>query len=377
MIACLLPLLVNSLSLAPAPQGLYVRDGIIMRAGKPYRGIGVNYFNCFARTLQDPGDTSYEQGFAQMKRLGLPFARFMCGGFWPVDMKLYRENSREYFARLDRVVRSAERNGIGLIPSLFWNLCTVPDIVGEPCSSWGDPKCRTVAFMRRYTRDVVQRYRNSPAIWGWEFGNEYNLAADLPNAAEHRPPVWPSLGTAASRSERDELTHTMFRTALREFAIEVRKHDPQRIIISGNSIPRPSAWHQMHERSWTRDTPAQFREMLLGDNPDPMDTLCIHAYEPDDLARLAESMVAARESHKPLFVGEFGVQGRDTPENRARFRQVLDAMEASNVPLAALWVYDFGGQDKTWNVTWDNERAWQLELVAQRHRAWQRSSTGH
>lgn len=373
MIALLLPLAMMAGSAAQKP-GLYVDRGVLMLEGRPYRGIGVNYFDCFARTLENPEDTSYEQGFAQLKRAGLPFARFMCGGFWPVNNKLYLEKPAEYFARLDRVVRAAEKHGIGLIPSLFWNLSTVPDLVGEPCSAWGDPSSKTHEFMRRYIRDVVRRYRTSKAIWAWEFGNEYNLAADLPNAAEHRPPVWPTLGTAASRSERDDITHAMFRTALREFAREVRVHDSHRAIISGNSIPRPSAWHQMVEGRWTRDTVEQYQQMLLGDNPDPLDTLCIHVYDEENVDRLGPSMEASRRSRKPLFVGEFGVQGPDTPEAREKLAAMLDALEKQRVPLAALWVYDFSGQDKVWNVRWDNERAWILEMVAERHRKLQARS---
>jgi endo-1,4-beta-mannosidase len=39
--------------------------------------------------------------------------------------------------------------------------------------------------MRAYVRDVVERYKDSPAVWGWEFGNEYNIPTDLP---DERPP---------------------------------------------------------------------------------------------------------------------------------------------------------------------------------------------
>ncbi len=35
------------------------------------------------------------------------------------------------------------------------------------------------------------------------------------------------------------------------------------------------------------------------------------------------------------------------------------------MPLAALWVYDFSGQDADWNVTATNGRAYQLEAVAE------------
>ena len=58
------------------------------------------------------------------------------------------------------------------------------------------------------------------------------------------------------------------------------------MISTGNSIPRPSAWHQMHEGTWTKDSPEQFAEMLARDNPDPVDTISVHVYEAAD--RLAE-----------------------------------------------------------------------------------------
>ena len=170
-------------------------QGIVQRDGKAYRGIGVNYFDAFYRTLHDPTDTSYEAGFQTLQSLHIPFCRLMGGGFWPSEQKLYRENPHEFFRRFDAVVRSAERHHIGLIPSLFWNEPTVPDLVGEPVKAWGDPASKTRKYMRDYVRDVVGRYRRSPAIWGWEFGNEFSLSADLPNAAEHLPSIVPALGT--------------------------------------------------------------------------------------------------------------------------------------------------------------------------------------
>jgi len=347
--------------------GLSVRrDGVLVKDGLPYRGIGVNYFDCFYRTLLDANNTSYEEGFRVLAEYRIPFVRFMCGGFWPVENKLYLENEKAYFQRLDAVVRAAEKQGIGLIPSLFWNLNTVPDLVGEPCDQWGNPQSKTHQFMRAYVRKVVTRYRRSPALWGWEFGNEYNLAADLPNASEHRPAAYPDLGTPASRSARDELTHDMIRAAFTAFAQQVRKYDPYRIITSGNGFPRPSAWHQRQEGSWTQDTPEQYAEMLLGDNPDPMNAISVHAYE--DSERIRATMEIARKARKPLFAGEFGVVGPRSPETEKRFSELLALIENEGVPLAALWVYDFGGQDDSWNVTATNSRAYQLKAVSEANR---------
>lgn len=208
--------LATLLTAADAGSGLSVGSrGELLLDGKPYRGIGVNYYDLFARTLQEPPNTNYEAGLSALAERRIPFVRFSAGGYWPGDWGLYQTNRAEHFARLDRVVRSAERHGIGLIPSLFWLSSTVPDLVGEPSSRWGDVHSRTYAFMLQYTREVVTRYAGSKAIWGWEFGNEYNLPADLPNAADHRPPVVPTLGTPASRSKEDDLSHAMIRGRLR------------------------------------------------------------------------------------------------------------------------------------------------------------------
>jgi hypothetical protein len=337
----------------------------LLRNGVSYRGIGVNYFDAFARTLKNPQDTSYDAGFRVLAAHGIPFARFMCTGFWPAEMKLYLEDKAKYFELLDGVVRSAEKHGVGLIASLFWHMPTVPDLVGEPCDQWGNPDSKTCNFMRTYTREVVTRYVDSPAIWGWELGNEYNLVADLPNAKEHLPGIVPQLGTPSARSDRDILTHAMIRTAFHEFAREVRQHDLRRIIVTGNSIPRPSAWHQMHEGTWTKDSPEQFAEMLAGDNPDPVDTLSIHLYEPTRDS-LAAAMQTAGKCSKPLFVGEFGAEGKG-PETGQKFQTLLSLMEDRRVPLAALWVFDYHSQTG-WNVTAGNDRDDQLKAISEANR---------
>lgn len=343
-------------------SGLSVRaDGALLQGGTSYRGIGVNYFDAFARTLADHNDTSYEAGFRVLAQNGIPFARFMCTGFWPAEMKLYLENRAEYFKLLDGVVQAAQKHGIGLIPSLFWYMPAVPDLVHESCDQWGNPDSKTHEFLRTYTREVVTRYLDSPAIWGWEFGNEYNLVADLPNAKEHLPPIVPQLGTARTRSERDILTHQMIRTALGAFAQEVRKIDRTRMICTGNSIPRPSAWHQIHEGTWTKDSPGQYTQVLAEDNPDPVDTITVHLYEPE-ADRLAGAMQTARRLKKPLFVGEFGIQG-DGPEASRQFQSLLRSIEEAQVPLAALWVFDYKGQSE-WTVRPDNSRSYQLAALA-------------
>ena len=337
-------------------------NATVLKDGRTYRGLGVNYFDCFLRTLQKGDDTSYDAGFATLAQKDIPFARFCATGFWPKDLRLYQTNRAEYFRRLDGVVNSAQKHGVGLVPSLFWFYSCVPDLVDEPMDQWANPKSKTQAWMREYVREVVTRYRDHPTIWAWEFGNEYSLPANLPNAKEHRPAVHPSLGTAAKRSERDDLTFDMMRAAFAAFATEVRKYDSHRLVITGDSFLRPSAWHQEHEGSWKKDSPEQFAEMLRKVNPDPINAISVHVYDHDD-QRLAMAMAVSRQINKPLFVGEFGVPG-NSPEQTAKFRRLLQSIVEHDIPLAALWVFDLSNQ-KDFNVTATNARSWQLDLIAE------------
>lgn len=329
----------------------------------PTPAIGVNYYDLFVRALRPGASPGVPERFYWLSTNRVAFIRFSAGGYWPVDWGMYQTNRAEHWRRMDAIVHAAETNHVGLVPSLFWFWSTVPDIVGEPVSAWGDTNSQTIDFMREYTREMVTRYANSPAIWMWEFGNEYNLNADLPNAAEHHPPIVPAMGTPKERSKRDEVTHAMIRTALREFALEVRRHDTRHPITSGNAFPRLSAWHQQHEHAWEHDTEEQFAEMLAADNPDPINVISLRLYADDDAGRLDWALRAARKSGKPVFIGEFGVPGGDTPANRERFVRWQTLIGQNDIPMAALWVFDFDAQNGEWNVTPESDRAWQLEAL--------------
>ena len=355
-----LALLIGGVACAQ-PYGLHVDEqGRLLREGQPYRGFGVNWYDVFLRCCENRDWQDYDSGFQQLAEAKIPFVRFIACGFWPQDARLYLDDREEFFRRLDLIVKSAEAHHVGLIPSLFWHTPTVCDLVGETCDQWGNPESKTHEYMRNYVRDVVTRYQDSPAIWGWEFANEYNLGANLPNANEHRPPVWPNLGTAASRSEKDEWTYEIIRTAFAAFGQEVRKYDPYRAITTGDSVVRAGAWHNWEEKSWTLDTLAQQIEMTIADNPAPIDLLSVHIY-PDALPQLPMALQAARQMRKPLFVGEFGVPGPPDKSEQG-FRDLLKAIEDQGVPLAAMWT--FGGQQQdTYTVAAEGDRAYQLRLL--------------
>lgn len=343
-----------------APSALRVVGGKLVHGKRPFQGIGVNYYDAFNRALVDGNDTSCAEGFDGLASKGIPFARLDVSGYWPLYLRLYRDNPEEYFARLDKVVEMAGKAGVGLIPSFFWTTFAVPDLVGESVNQWGVAGSATRQFMRDWVAAVVNRYKFSPAILAWEFGNEWNLAVDLPNASDHRPPIQPGLGTPATRSADDELTTPMVRPAWVEFARLVRRLDPDRPISTGHGEMRASQWHQYKwisgkipaAQAWVADSAEQTKEMALWMHPDPFDLISIHAYAVPSELYHDVSLAAG----KPLFVGEFGVPG---PDAEVAFDALLAAVKRA--PLAAVWVYDRAGDP--FDVTASNERTWILDRI--------------
>jgi hypothetical protein len=360
-------------------KGLYIAEGKLMKEGKTYKGIGVNYYDCFRRTLYSEGDISYIDGFRQLKNYKIPFVRFMAGGYWPTDYKLYLNDKNSYFEKLDRVIVTAEEFGIGLIPSLFWNSFTIPDIVEEPVGSWGDPNSKTIEFMKNYVGEVVSRYKNSSAIWGWEFGNEYNLRADLPLEEEYFPDVNVRLGTPSFRTKEDMLTTDDILIAMKEFYLTVREYDPyNRAVFSGNAYPRRNAFHLNKHQAWDRDTKSE-NSWVLSKQNEPFNSLEVHLYPrsaiefqyfsdiPANYEKMLEvAMQTSIRKNKPLFVGEFGVAEvdiRNGEGEHSTFLMVLDAIEKYDVPLAAMWVYDASQFDGYINVTAYNSRSYMLKEI--------------
>ena len=259
-------------------------------------------------------------------------------------------------------------------------------------------KSKTIGFINQYTREVVERYKNSPAIWGWEFGNEFSLFIDIPPIGGTIPGVHTSLGTPAKRdSVRDVLVSGCMYNAYDEFAKTVRAYDQGRAIFTGGTEPRAWAFNNAGGNPWKKDSEDQTRSMLLRYNPDPINTLTIRGYwnlknSFDNIAvdeytpanihanevmglsfaeYLPYAMKWSEEIGKPLFVGEWGAgqywlkEGKtwNTVDVKEAFTERLNAIVENKVPLSAFWVYDHSGQKGSWNITFDNERAYMIDMV--------------
>ena len=344
--------------------GLTILDGTLYKAGVPYKGIGVNYCDAFQRMVVD-SDFSTLDGIEVLGEQGIPFARFWACGFWPSDWDLYFSDKAEWFSRMDLLVATAEAANVGLIPSLFWRWQTVPELMGEYRDAWGDPASDTRQFMSNYVHEVVGRYKDSPAIWGWELCNEFNLFCDLPNWTNGLGTVIPHLGVVGPATEVNEsnrMTYAIAESAFNAFSQEVRKLDTHRFITTGNSKPRKNSWNNRMNNSWTVDTYAQAKEAFSWMAPtSSIDMASFHVYpwsmmdgngdmEYAGASGMADILLRFREfcddQNQAMFVGEYSsfYNGQGPPPEQERTEEValLEAIVDSGADLAAYWVYDRG-----------------------------------
>jgi hypothetical protein len=374
----------------------------------PLRAFGINYYDAFMRYIDNPNDLSFIDGFGFLQKHSIPVVRVLAGGFWPKQWELYFNDRNEFYRRLDRFINEAEKHHIGLILSLFWygkvtgevvqlavdggvlvpgkdfipNQPLITDKNGNPTyaeytTDFGRQDSGTNAWIRHFTRELVERYVNSPAIWGWEFGNELNLMVDHPNVAAMRnrsgsinhqgmllPATTSDLSALPFWTGADDLKRSHVEVAKRIFAETVRSIDPWRFIKSGDAQPRAQAFHNMTMHNWQPDTRAQNQRVMPIDNPQPMDTVTVHLYpgtpesKPTIYFQNDNPVVikwrtgqyrelleyyknAADALGQPLILGEYGVPGDGTkPDEKETFHRFIQAIIDAEVQLSLLWTFD-------------------------------------
>ena len=374
---------------AKAAVPVMVKDGIFLKDGQPFRAYGINYFGAFYHKLgiqgggfgssgKSPGSRSYLEAFRVFKSYGIPFFRCPISGFYPRDWKVYLTDPSAYFQMLDQFVSDVESEGLLLVPTFFWMPQSLPVALDEPVGAWGDPSSKTRQTLRTMTAEIVRRYRNSPAILGWEFSNEFLLESDLPGRVGKKE-WWNAtvLGFPPAFRAEDELSRRQIREACREFAQTVRSLDKERPIFTGDAFPRASANALMSGKGWKADAPQDWFGIFDGDNPSPVDTVTVHWYHdtvnqaasnrPPEISQeelIAGLMGVGRKLGKPLFVGEFGCQSdlADPAERKRQTEALLRILLKNEVQLAAYWVYDYPSLP-TWHCVPGGENAFALEML--------------
>lgn len=341
-------------------------SGILEKNGRPYHGIGVNFVGALRRLLANPDDPSVLRDLRELHAYHIPFIRFPALAAWGTParcraylQKVYQNNPARYFRAMDKLCALAVKCHVGLIPSLFFTFWPNALAHDHGLAVWNNPRSRTCRIWTRYTIRMVKRYRHNPAIWGWEFGNEFNLKMDLPNAKSLFPGYQPSWG----------YTHRQLWRLQAAFVRLVHGYDPYHMIEAGNSRPRASSWHNMMRHSWKKDSPHQWQYMLKMDNA-AFDMISVHEYTRRAPADIAAAAALAARWHKPLYVGEFGVPGPPA-QSRGLFNRMLAAIIKAKLPLASVWSFDEHSQTSgahDYSITPTNNRSFMLRAIESANR---------
>lgn len=353
----------------------------VRAAAVPARPLfGVNYHDLFTRTLASGQQASDPVArLREAARQKIPFARFAASPFWPNDWTQVGEGFAKAEAIFDLVVKAAGDEGIRLVPSVFFNAWGLTDHLGEHVAAWGDPASRTRRFAHDYVEAIVGKHAGNATIMAWEFSNEFNDFAGLPNSERWWPMVKPDQGTPPERTAADRISWDQVASAYSAFAAQVRTLDPGKPVSSGSNIPRLRMMRQIRgeQGAETTDDFAQALPLALAGGTD---WLSLHLYAhsarghfgeagPDYARVLGMARTVATARNAKLFIGEFGVPDSGNADaDKAQLQQQFEAMTAAHVDYAALWVYDLSFMPE-FSVTGSNARAWQLGMMREANQA--------
>lgn len=327
--------------------GIRVQDGVMKLGEEVLYEAGVNCYNLFNQCFADGySSKKAKETLAVLADYGVGVVRFNCGGYGMGYIGDYFAQKTAYVNLLREIAEYAETLEIGLIPSFFWLYHAVPDYYDEPLRAWGNADSETVAFLQSYTEEIVTALKDYKAIFAWEFGNEFNLSCDLPNAAENVPAL-PANSKRQARTEEDFLSAVDVQFALTKFSETIlRIDDTGRMITSGNATLRPSQYNQLHHNTWAQDSVLEYKKITGTFTPDGVDAVCEHVYFTSQKTfgrelTLAEylqyAMANAKALNKAYFVGEWG---GGSSEDRNYYSEIGNAFVEAGVQLALLWNFN-------------------------------------
>ena len=363
-------LLLCSCLAAGAAGGFARRVGTQLLDGdRPVRLVSVNKYNlfwCFIRGGEH--ERQARAALASARDCGFTVIRTSAAPYWPLDAREWAKGD-SYWRRADACLAAARESGLRLILTVNWNWQMFADLAGESMQDLlTNRQSRSWQYLALYTSQLVGRYRDDPTVFMWELSNELNLGADLefmhPYGYLRQDGQPLDLGVPVAYVARDNYRTAHMNQAARDLARLIRQLDPNHLIGSGYSVPRPAAAHlraRPAHGDWTLDTQQETLRMLQDTHPDPIDCISIHIYADDmqhwglkgDAPRIVRTFKQlADRLGKPLYIGETGA----SPPRLPFLSGVLQAAVDCGVPLTLIWQWDTP-DDASNNYTPDTEPA--------------------
>lgn len=363
---------------AGAADGFVTRRGCTLYLdGRVYRAVGVNmpdlhqtYFGTWLHIPHIYGTPEQARqaiiaGIEDAGQSGLAFIRFFASPGYPRDQALlYDRDPARYWSLMDELFALCRQHRLRLVPCLG----TIPGPylhLGEHGRAILDPQSKTSKWVEQYVREFVTRYQNDPTVLMWELVNEGMLHADVNMDGGGLLPagVYPP-GTASVRETGrvdDSLNWADYLRLYREHTAFIKSLDPNHLVTSGDAHVRPECTSRRETFPHFQFRMDTWREWLannLASQPEPLDVLSFHVYgddtpAPNDVPWAGMTTVeqvrrlvrCAHAAAAPVFIGELGAAPSNQADPTGRWLcDCLDALEAENVSLIALWVWHFPWQ---------------------------------
>lgn len=351
---------------------LSVSGDKIIQNGKPIRAIGVNDPNGIYTVLKT-GQVNYRVQHKRMADLGIKFVRVF-GMLYPVN---YSENyfgtpeqKERFYKIVEDYMDSAYENGIGVMYNVLWDIWWIAEYFGKTVTELygtgeGIPISADIDTIKQMIADQVNRFKNHPALAGWECTNELNQRATY-NVI---PTPHPEMGT---KSEffypEDVINQHMFLDIINMISNVVHENDPSDILISsGNesSGAQSSLEHAMGYYvypDWGDDEITVVELPVQYLNPEPINTIGLHRYSngivcrnffdtPDNFInhrRKAREYSLTNSLPKAFLIGEVGTPWWNDPSEFAifnnsddieTFRNACDGVLNSGCQLTFFWAW--------------------------------------
>ncbi len=357
---------------AQQPFPFLCREGIqLLLDGQPFRTLGFNKHELLSLYLADffgrdrkEALTSARKSLDALAQTGMVALRVNALPFWPAEIeRTYIEARDVFWKRFDEMVADCRQRGLRLIPVLMWHIA-FPDLASESLQDFvNHPRSKSRRLFEGWVEDIVTRYKDDPTILFWELTNEANLTVDLkpmfPQGVivprDLTKPYKHLVRNPGPRDERNNWSADELAAFVREITFLIKSLDPNHLVGTGFSLPRPSAWHlwlgslrRAKKMDWTKDSEEEQANFIRLINPEPVDLISFHFYlgGEEALDQIVMLKRVADELEKPVYAGELGVstkavpQGYSHPAGQEGLRCVLEMMEALDVPMVLIWSWD-------------------------------------
>jgi hypothetical protein len=375
----ILSILFQSLLFAKVTKNdvLSIQNNRFMLDGKPFAEISFNKFDLFwslwqeamaGKELNDynPMVQRQQKALSDLSKAGFKTIRFF-GMVHESQFKWFKsvyiddvKSEKIYYQALDKAIELLERNNLRAVFSLGCSAFADEEAGEHLRELVTNPKSVSRKLLNDNIDDIVSRYKNSKAILMWEVTNELTLFWDV------QP------GTLESNGKRRPTMEASIQF-YKDVIARIKKKDPLRLVNSGGSMLRESAYNLNVNKKWGVDTYPQHVDIFRKMHENTFELIDIHYYTNPNTGYYLKNETTGKEFvlnlpvyvkiaetlKLPFYVGEYGALpkpakdkvfwgdgrewfltfGKDEPDALKYVQRAADMAVESGVTFMHWWCY--------------------------------------